>query len=170
MDVKRQAESWGQLWDYQGTMDADVVITKKMGIKCPAPLSAEQIRIASGKFKPSTVSADKLHPKHISILSMHAKEALARLYTAFELAGNFPEQERKVVTVLIPKSDGGLRPVVCSKPYTEYMPRRDPMRLGRGALPTNPSPILTIVLVGVSAMPRGGTSSSPSFPISIRWR
>ena len=46
LDIKRQAESWGQLWDNQGTMDADVVITKKMGIQCPAPLSAEQIRIA----------------------------------------------------------------------------------------------------------------------------
>ena len=90
LDIKRQAESWGQLWDYQGTTRADVVITKKMGIKCPLPLSAEHIRIASSKFKPSTVSADKLHPKHISILSHNARKALARLYTAFELAGNFP--------------------------------------------------------------------------------
>ena len=82
-----------------------------MGLKCPASLSAEQIRIASRKFKPSTVSADQLHPKHISLLSLSAREALARNYTAFELTGNFPEQERKVVTVLIPKTDGGLRPV-----------------------------------------------------------
>jgi hypothetical protein len=73
-------------------------------------VTADQIKAASAHFRASTAAPDGLPPRSIALTSDQCIAALAQLYRIFEQYG-WPPSERIVLTVLIPKKDGGLRPI-----------------------------------------------------------
>ena len=54
---------------------------------------------------------DALQPRAILRLSEEGIAALAAILTAIERTGKWPAFTQLVMTVLLPKSDGGLRPI-----------------------------------------------------------
>ena len=107
MDIKRQAASWRQLWDYQGSMGADVVITKRMGIKCPAPLSAEQIRIASGKLNPQLFQLTSCIPNTSACCPCMPGKLLPGCTLPSSWQGTFQSKKGKWSLYLFQKVMGG---------------------------------------------------------------
>ena len=54
---------------------------------------------------------DTIQPRALLRLSDEGLTALATILTAIERNGDWPELTKLVMTVLLPKSDGGLRPI-----------------------------------------------------------
>ena len=54
---------------------------------------------------------DAIQPRALLRLSDEALDALCRLLMAIELHGEWPEAIRDILIVLLPKSDGGRRPI-----------------------------------------------------------
>ena len=107
--VEEQAEIWAAWWQSEGSVQwTDFVNT---GTKVPQKLTTECIRAVSASFKSQTSCVDGFHPRHYSLLSIGLLEALVRLFRIFEAIGQWPRDEQKVLTVLIPKAEGGLRPI-----------------------------------------------------------
>ncbi len=77
----------------------------------PKLIDIEQLRHVSASFKTETSCIDGMHPKHFSGLTDPALEGLAKLFRCFEVFGQWPKAEPAVLTHLIPKPDGGLRPI-----------------------------------------------------------
>jgi hypothetical protein len=102
--LQHQAEQWAQRWQ-EGAGPPPVEIPCDEAV---APITTEQLRAASAHFKATTSAPDGLPPRSISLLSDLCLQALAELFRAFEQYG-WPASERIVLTVLIPKKDGGLR-------------------------------------------------------------
>ena len=75
-------------------------------------LTADVLRAAARTFSPKTSSTfDGLHPRHFDALSDEALSTLALLLEAFEETGRWPPCISSVVTALIPKAKGGVRPI-----------------------------------------------------------
>ena len=79
----------------------------------PLPrLSPKILRAAAKTFSPRTSSTfDGMHPRHFSALSDEALATLALLLEAAEEMGRWPPCISAVVTALIPKARGGVRPI-----------------------------------------------------------
>jgi hypothetical protein len=75
-----------------------------------SPLTPADIRRTAASFKATTAAPDGLAPKSIAFLSDPCLAALATLFHLFDRYG-WPPSEQLVLTVLIPKKDGGLRPI-----------------------------------------------------------
>jgi hypothetical protein len=74
--------------------------------------SASSLRNAAKTFSCTTTSTyDGFHPRHFDGLSDEALSALGVLLDTCEDIGEWPEGINAVVTVLIPKAKGGLRPI-----------------------------------------------------------
>ena len=75
-------------------------------------MKVQQVREACYTFAPSTgLGWDKLHPRAIARLSDGIIELIINLFLLAELAGNWPTLIGAVLIVLLPKSDGGRRPI-----------------------------------------------------------
>ena len=75
-------------------------------------LTADALRAAAKTFSLRTSSTfDGLHPRHFDALSDEALTTLAVLLEAFEEMGRWPPCISSVVTALIPKAKGGVRPI-----------------------------------------------------------
>jgi hypothetical protein len=73
-------------------------------------ITADQIRSATTHFRATTSAPDGLPPRSIALLYDQCTQALAEIFRIFEQHG-WSTSERIVLTVLIPKKDGGLRPI-----------------------------------------------------------
>ena len=69
------------------------------------------IRGVAGGFKKVTACNDGHHPRQFKGLSDSALTCLGLLFRLFEVNGQWPTVERAVIVALIPKTDGGLRPI-----------------------------------------------------------
>ena len=73
-------------------------------------ITPEQVMGASRTFSVSTVSAyDGMHPHHFSLLRHGGLAAVAVLLQCIEAQGAWPRQVAMVMTVLLPKPNGGWR-------------------------------------------------------------
>jgi hypothetical protein len=77
----------------------------------PAELSTGALFAAAASFKAGTAHTDGLRPGTLFGISTQAMHSLAGLLLIAELIGEYPECTRQVITTLIPKTDGGLRPI-----------------------------------------------------------
>ena len=71
----------------------------------------EEIRSSGRSFKARTPCPCGLHPKHFGMLSDRLLGVIARQWTLWERYGQVPKAERQLIVTLIPKPDGGLRPI-----------------------------------------------------------
>ncbi len=73
-------------------------------------LSPAEVRAASKSVKRETAQThDGFHPRHLSLLSDAALEALSDVYEAAEALGSWPNQLNLITMPALPKPDGGYR-------------------------------------------------------------
>ena len=76
------------------------------------PITVQIARQAAATFPSGTgLGWDKLHPRAIARCSDAAVLALVRILLAAELLGRWPELVGVVIACLLPKPDGGRRPI-----------------------------------------------------------
>ena len=108
--VELEAKTWAKLWKVGLRYDFEQI--KPPEDQHPGDITATMLRHACLTFPIHTgLGADALQPRAILRLSDEGIEALARILTAIERTGEWPWFTQLVMTVLIPKSDGGLRPI-----------------------------------------------------------
>jgi hypothetical protein len=106
--VEVEADIWAERWNEKE--EYNVRFPRDM--PPPQELYAHEVRWASSTFPMHTgVGQDNKSPRAYCRLSEKALLALVRLLLLFELMGNWPAVLRLVLIVLIPKSDGGKRPI-----------------------------------------------------------
>ena len=74
-------------------------------------ISSESIRTAAALFPAATSAHEGMSPCHISLLSVDALDALAKIYLIWEVMGDVGPTMRDMITVLLPKPKGGYRPI-----------------------------------------------------------
>ena len=108
-DVDREAEGWASLWkektDY--TFQPDPSEEAFLAAILPSML----LRAAASFPVGTGLGADNFSPRAIARLSTTVVAALCKLLYACELLGDWPTVLRLVLIVLLPKSDGGRRPI-----------------------------------------------------------
>ena len=108
-DVEAEADQWAKLWQESGTYCCPFTPGE---VQVLAPLAAPAIRSAALSFPPHTgVGCDNVAPRAVARLSDEALGALGRLLMACELVGDWGHVVRLVLIVLLPKPDGGRRPI-----------------------------------------------------------
>ncbi len=108
--LQEQVDIWSKWWVATSAPTPSTIVIPK-NIDLPKDISVQQIRTAARSFKESTSSIDLMHPRHINGLSDRALGCLVGFIRLFESTATWPKQEQCVITTLIPKTDGGLRPI-----------------------------------------------------------
>ena len=106
--LKEQRAILAHWWDEKGT---DESLDNMPVVDVPKLISCDTLRAVSASFKTQTSCIDGMHPKHLSGTSESTLKGLALLFRCFEVQGQWPIAEQAVLTALIPKSDGGFRPI-----------------------------------------------------------
>ncbi len=106
--LQEQRAIWAHWWDENGKDDT---LDEMPQVPVPKLVDIEHLRHVSSSFKTQTCCIDGLHPRHISGLTDTALTGLAHMFRCFEALGQGPKSEQAVLTALIPKTDGGLRPI-----------------------------------------------------------
>ena len=76
------------------------------------PIAAEHVRRAALTFKKATsVGCDAFPPRSIAALSDRLREAIGDFLIAVERQGTWPQGVATALIHLIPKTDGGRRPI-----------------------------------------------------------
>ena len=104
-----EAESWASLWKenslYRGSVPVHLCSTLR-------PLRAEELREAARTFPYDTgLGADNIAPRALARLSDASLKSLSKIFCAILLDGAWPAVLNLVLVVLLPKSDGGRRPI-----------------------------------------------------------
>ncbi len=107
--VEAEADTWASLWaegaQYQLTFDLEHEAP-------PAALQVDVVRRSAMSFPAHTgLGCDNIAPRAIARLSFSLLCWLCNLFAAAERLGQWPGLFRLVLIVLIPKSDGGRRPI-----------------------------------------------------------
>jgi len=108
-EVEQEACFWAKLWNegmpYHALVDPH-------GTAPLPPLTVAAIRSASNSFPVGTgVGAEHVAPRALARLSDHALRGLCAVLMAAELLGRWPSIAALVLIVLLPKPDGGRRPI-----------------------------------------------------------
>ena len=107
--VDIEAEKWAALW-----LEKEKYTQPSYGLSSEAleQLMPNAVVIAATSFPIGTgLGADNISPRAITRLSAAGICALAALFMAFEAKGDWCQVLNLVLIVLLPKSDGGLRPI-----------------------------------------------------------
>ena len=107
--VEAKADEWGSLWEECSDYRAPCIDVSNSTIADMLPWA---IRNAAASFPVNTgLGSDNISPRAILRLSEPGLVALAALFLAFEKMGSWCSSLDLVLIVLLPKSDGGLRPI-----------------------------------------------------------
>ena len=107
--MERQAKTWADLWqvDEQYSLPAF-----SQGAQHLQPLLSFALRLAAFSFQIGTGhGADNISPRAFSRLSDTALKALGVLFASFEALGPWSQALDLVLIILLPKTDGRLRPI-----------------------------------------------------------
>ena len=107
--IELEAEQWAKLWD-EGKIYNGGSFGSKLGVL--PRITVDQMRRAALSFPADTgVGADNISPRALARLSDGALESLIRILHLAEDSGRWPDELNLVLVVLIPKADGGTRPI-----------------------------------------------------------
>lgn len=107
--VELEADAWGLQWDEGASYSVQVDTTQ---LPAPAALQVAMVRRAATSFPAHTgLGADNIAPRAVARLSDRLLEWLIMIFHAAERLGTWPAALRLVVIVLLPKPDGGRRPI-----------------------------------------------------------
>jgi hypothetical protein len=107
--VDKEAAQWAELWQAESEYH-----TPDFGndIEQLQPLLVVGVREAARTFPIHTgLGADNLAPRAVARLSNDSMHMLCLLFMAFEATGGWCQALNLVLIVLLPKSDGGRRPI-----------------------------------------------------------
>ena len=108
-EVEAEADSWAELWAEGKEHMCIVDPTESPPLE---PIMPDALLQAALTFPPGTgLGSDNFSPRAICRLSREAVRALCTLVHAFELLGDWATVLRLVLIVLLPKPDGGRRPI-----------------------------------------------------------
>jgi hypothetical protein len=108
-DVEQEADTWAKLWNELNAYD---VLIDPAGSPMPAPIVTSAIRRGAMTFPAGTgLGGDNTSPRAINRLSDEVVHALSQLLMAMEAYGDWAAVFRLVLIVLLPKDDGGRRPI-----------------------------------------------------------
>ena len=108
--VDDEAEAWAQVWR-EGQEEFKVEWPADLGTPLP-DVAISTFREACGTFRNSVgLGWDKMHPKAIARCSDAAISCLIHLLALAERRGKWPSIVGIILIVLLPKSDGGRRPI-----------------------------------------------------------
>ena len=108
--VELERSKWAALWKEGDSYDAPAIES----VECEPLelLSSWAIKQAALTFPPGTgLGFDNIAPRALTRLTDQGLQALAKLYQAIEKVGSWTAAVYLVLIVLLPKSDGGLRPI-----------------------------------------------------------
>ncbi len=108
--LQEQVDIWSKWWVATSSPTPSAIAIPE-NIDLPKDILVQQIRTAARSFSEATSSIDLMHPRHINGLSDRALGCLVGFFRLFEATATWPKQEQCVITTLIPKTDGGLRPI-----------------------------------------------------------
>ena len=97
---------WGK-----GLADEPLVWPANMGEDLPRILREELIEAARTFPNHTGLGWDRLHPKNIERMSNGTVDLLVKTLLKCEEDGEWPEAVALVIIALLPKTDGGLRPI-----------------------------------------------------------
>ena len=129
-----EAAKWSIEWDEQGSYPV-MQWPSDLG-PLPPPLQLDLFRRSLASFPVGTgLSWDGLHPRALNRLSDEMIWALIRILTLCEWFGRWPAALALIMVVLIPKDDGGLRPIglLPAIPRIWMRARREATRLWEAA-------------------------------------
>ena len=108
--VDTEAGAWAKVWQ-QGVMGNHPVWPSDMGAMMPE-LVLDQLRAACHTF-PGAVGLgwDKMHPRSLARCSDMVLKLFVRLMLLAETLGSWPKCVGVIMVVLLPKPDGGRRPI-----------------------------------------------------------
>ncbi len=107
--VEEEATAWANLWQVKQPYDQPHFDCSQEHL---APIVPWAIATAAVSFPAGTgLGSDNISPKALARLSQSALAALAALFMAFEKLGEWCEVLDLVLIVLLPKADGGRRPI-----------------------------------------------------------
>ena len=104
--LRKQVSAWSSLWTHDTTF-----VPSFARVPCLPDLDIQQVRRASLSFKSNTCDIGGLHPRHVALLSDDAITMHISILHFAEAIGFMPAQAAQLVVVLIPKTDGGARPI-----------------------------------------------------------
>jgi len=108
-DVEAEGSFWGSLWQTGQEYDVDI---DPVGTEALTPLLPWALRASAASFPYNTgVGAENVAPRAFARLSDELVRALCALLMAVELLGRWPAMTHFVLIALLPKSDGGRRPI-----------------------------------------------------------
>ena len=109
IEVDLIAQEWARHWDEGAAYECEFGTISKL----PDALVVQSLRMAAASFPPETgLGGDNVSPRAYRRLSDEALAALALLLKACEQLGRWPRTISPVLVVLLPKPDGGRRPIV----------------------------------------------------------
>jgi len=108
--LQAEAAKWSKLWQATDAHQSPIP-GPWTGAQLPPRLTAQQLRTAAKRFKPNTSAPDGMSPRQFESLTEPALSALAMLLQAFEYGGDFAPTLRSMWTALLPKPQGGHRPI-----------------------------------------------------------
>ena len=115
LDGQAEVECLGDFWASQWGADMRVpeITWGDLDLQQPLPtITIDIARRGAGTFPGKTgLGWDKFHPRCINRMPDAAVLALIRIFILVELFGHWPASIGLVVVSLIPKSDGGRRPI-----------------------------------------------------------
>lgn len=110
-EANDQADAWAIQWGSQLTEVTEPEWPLDLGA-IPPKLMVHALLQAANKFPArSELGWDAVHPRAISRLSERTLFWLVEVLRHCEIMGKWPNEVAVVITALLPKSDGGLRPI-----------------------------------------------------------
>ncbi len=108
-DVEQEANSWASLWDEGKKYNA---VVQPGGTPPPEALVVGTVIAAALRLPIHTgLGSDNSSPRAFTRLPRPTIEALCRLLMAVEVLGRWPQLLQLVLIALLPKPDGGRRPI-----------------------------------------------------------
>ena len=102
---------WSKIWGAGGSAGDSDIDWRSLALPQLHPIEAAGLRKASASFPAFTAVVDGWHPRHFSLLSDACLMALAGILEMIEGLGEFPRVTQDMLVALLPKDDGGLRPI-----------------------------------------------------------
>ena len=110
--LKERSGEWAGHWGEGAEELSRKELLSSFGSLDPIPpLEPQHLIAASLSFKLQTSSRDGFHPRHFALLPHCALVILCRLFNCFENCGVIPAQMGGALVALIPKPQGGDRPI-----------------------------------------------------------